>query len=128
MISPWRDQKADGKQTVVNNASTSASAAPDNAGASASLQTATDDLSQYRGQTRRYAYAIALGLSVIAVTAGVRALWPMLDTNSLRSVPTDQQNYFRWFDMLVSTLLLAGGAAGIHAPINALTSFFEKNS
>jgi len=128
LISPWRDQEADKKQNVVNNASTLVAAAPDNTRATDSLLAAADDLSQYTGQTRRYAYALALGFSVVAVTAGMRLLWPMLDASTLKSIPVDQQNYFRWFDMLISTLLLAGGAAGIHSPVNAFTSFFEKYS
>jgi hypothetical protein len=83
-------------------------------------------LNQYKGKTRQYAYAIAVALSVLAVTAGVRTLWPLLDTSKV--VPADQLNFFRWYDMVLTTLLLAGGAAGLHAPINAFTSFFEKKS
>ena len=127
VISPWRDKDADQMRSAIDNASKLASAAPDDAAASTHLQAVTDDFSQYTGQTRRYAYALAVVFGVIAVTGGVRALWPMLDTNTLKNLPTDQQSYFRWFDMLVSALLLAGGAAGIHAPINAFTSFFQKN-
>jgi hypothetical protein len=128
MISPWRDQEADKKQNTVNNASALLSGTPVNTDAAESLQAATDDLSQYTGQTRKYAYALAVAFSVIAVTAGVRVLWPMLDATHVRQLPVEQQNYFRWLDMLLSALLLAGGAAGIHAPINAITSFFQKNS
>src|ERR1700692_2104712 len=90
VISPWRDQEADRKQSVVKNASTLVAAAPDNPGAPDSLQDAADDLSLYTGQTRRYAYALALGFSVLAVTAGIRVLWPMLDANALKGLPADQ--------------------------------------
>jgi hypothetical protein len=128
VVSPWRDPEADKRQNAVNNASTLLSAAPDNTNAAESLQAATDDLSQYTGQTRKYAYALAVAFSVMAVTAGVRVLWPMLDATAVQNLPVGQQDYFRWFDMLISALLLAGGAAGIHAPINAITSFFQKNS
>lgn len=127
IISPWRDKDGDVKTSKVQNASTLMAAAPDPAQA-ANLQAATDDLNQYTGQTRRYAFALAFAFSLMAATAGVRVLWPMLDVNALKSIPVDQQNYLRWYDMLLSTLLLAGGAAGIHAPINAITGFFQKNS
>lgn len=128
VISPWRDQEGDRKQTKVTNVSTVLSVAPDNTQAASDLQDATDDLAQYTGQTRRYAFALAVAFSVMAVTAGVRVLWPMLDQVKVLSVPADQQDYFRWYDMLLTTLLLAGGATGIHAPISAITSFFQKNS
>lgn len=130
VISPWRDAEADKKQNTVNVATTLASAAPGDPGSVATLKDATDEFAHYTGQTRRYAYALALAFSVMAVTAGVRALWPLLDPNAVsgKTIPVDQLNYFRWYDMVLSTLLLAGGAAGLHAPINAFTSFFQKNS
>lgn len=128
VISPWRDKEGDRKVNAVQTVSTLVAAAPDNQAAVCTLQDATDDLAQYSGQTRRYAFALAVGFSVMAVTAGVRVLAPMLDANAFKTLPIDQIDYFRWYDMLVSTLLLAGGAAGIHAPINAITSFFQKNS
>ncbi|MFP5236778.1 MAG: hypothetical protein ACLGSD_12825 [Acidobacteriota bacterium] len=127
VISPWRDKEGDRKSSNVQTASKLMDAAP-GPDQAVSLQAATDDLNQYTGQTRRYAFALAFAFSVMAVTAGVRVLWPMLDVNALKSVPVDQQNYLRWYDMLLSTLLLAGGAAGIHAPISAVTGFFQKNS
>lgn len=128
VISPWRDKDGDQKVNAVQAVSTLVAAAPDSVAAVSTLQDATDDLAQYTGQTRRYAFALAVGLSAMAVTSGVRVLWPMLDANVLKTLPTDQQDYLRWFDMLLSTLLLAGGAAGIHAPITAITSFFQKSS
>lgn len=127
VISPWRDRDGDQKVSRVQTASTLLAASPDPDQA-ANLQAAADDLTQYTGQTRRYAFALAFAFSVMAVTAGVRVLWPMLDANALKTVPVDQQNYLRWYDMLLSTLLLAGGAAGIHAPVSAITGFFQKNS
>ena len=128
VISPWRDKEGDRKTNAVQTMSTLVAAVPDSPAAVSTLQDASDDLVQYTGQTRRYAFALAVAFSVMAVTAGVRVLWPMLDTTVLKTLPSDQLDYFRWYDMLLSTLLLAGGAAGIHAPITAITSFFQKNS
>lgn len=127
VISPWRDKEGDLKTNKVQTASTLMAAAPAPAQA-ADLQAANDDLAQYTGQTRRYAFALAFAFSLMAATAGVRVLGPLLDVNAMKTVPVDQQNYLRWYDMLLSTLLLAGGAAGIHAPITAITGFFQKNS
>ena len=128
VISPWRDKEGDRKANTVQTASTLVTAVPDSVAAVSNLQDATDDLTQFTGQTRRYAFALALAFSVMATTGGVRVLWPMLDPSIVKTLPADQLDYFRWYDMLLSTLLLAGGAAGIHAPISAITSFFQKNS
>jgi hypothetical protein len=124
VITPWRDPEADDKAIKVATAAAQVKAG--DANAQNALNTNAGDLNQYKGKTRQYAYAIAVALSVLAVTAGVRTLWPLLDTS--KAVPTDQLNFFRWYDMVLTTLLLAGGAAGLHAPINAFTSFFEKKS
>lgn len=125
VITPWRDPDADDKSNKVAAAAAQVEAGVDNA--QATLEARTSDLNEYTGKTRQYAYAIAVALSVLAVTAGVRTLWPLLDTSKVVPPPA-QLNFFRWYDMLLTTLLLAGGAAGLHAPINAFTSFFEKNS
>ncbi len=127
VISPWRDPDANAKMTQVIVAK--AKAAKDTATDEDQHQVTTSagDLNQYKGKTRQYAYAIALALGVAAVTAGVRTLWPLLDTKAMPASPVDQLNYFRWYDMVLTSLLLAGGAAGLHAPINAFTSFFQKS-
>jgi hypothetical protein len=124
VITPWRDPEADDKTSKV-------AAAKDQAGKSdatdddqKTLADNTSDLNQYKGKTRQYAYAIAVALSVFAVTAGIRTLWPLLDTS--KPVPAGQLDFFRWFDMVLTTLLLAGGADGLHAPINRFVSFFRE--
>jgi hypothetical protein len=123
VITPWRDPDADDKSSKVAAAAAQVKAGVDDA--QASLDTNTGDLNRYKGRTRQYAYAIAVALSVSAVTAGVRTLWPLLDTSKVVP-PPEQLNFFRWFDMVLTALLLAGGAAGLHAPVSAFTSFFEK--
>jgi hypothetical protein len=125
VISPWRDPDADAKASAVKIAAANAKAPHAPASAQHMLQTNTHDLNQYKGKTRQYAFAIAVVLSILAVTAGIRALWPLLD--QAQAPPADQLNYFRWYDMVLTALLLAGGANGLHAPINAFTSFFEKD-
>lgn len=128
VISPWRDKEGDRITSKVQDVSARVATAADPDQATHELEAVHDDLAQYTGQTRRYAFALAFAFSLMAATAGVRVLGPMLDPNTVKTIPVDQMNYFRWYDMLLTTLLLAGGAAGIHAPINAITSFFEKNS
>jgi len=131
VISPWRDKDADHKTNKVAAATVAVTAT---AGDPAALQLLADtkcDLTEYTGKTRQYAYAIALALSVVAVVAGIRTLWPMLPVDVVTGqskFPGDagQRYFFNLFDQALTALLLAGGAAGLHAPINGITSFFEK--
>ncbi len=126
VITPWRDPDADTKITKL--AAVKAKAEKDGAtdNDQDAVTASAGDLNQYRGKTRQYAYAIALALSVLAVTAGVRTLWPLLQSPG--TILEAQANFFRWYDMVLTALLLAGGAAGLHAPINAFTGFFEKSN
>lgn len=146
MISPWRDPGADQKARVLKDANS-------NTAAVASQQTAVDDYIQYKGKTRRYAFAFALLLGTAAAMVGIRALWPFIDdpngkflaasTPVVNGVTTiskaqgnpinDPQNHyartaFIVVDVVLSALLLAGGANGIHSVVTAFTSFFENNA
>lgn len=132
-ITPWRDPDADDKASKVKVASDSVKANVTDDQAKQELADSKNDLNQYRGKTRQYAYAVAVALSAVAVTAGVRALWPLLQPDNVTHQVTfpggdPQANFFCRYDMVLTTLLLAGGAAGLHAPINGFTSFFEKKN
>ena len=72
MISPWRDPGADVKARALRDAKS-------NTAAVASQHAAADDYTQYKGKTRRYAFAFALLLGTAAAMVGIRALWPFLD-------------------------------------------------
>lgn len=117
MISPWRDPGSDQKVQALK-------AATNNSAAIASQQAAADDYTQYKGKTRRYAFAFALLLGTAAAMVGVRALWPFLDDPSKNPPRTA----FIVVDVVLSALLLAGGANGIHSVVIMFTSFFDNNS
>jgi hypothetical protein len=146
MISPWRDPGADQKARVLKDAKS-------NTAAISSQQAAADDYTQYKGKTRRYAFAFALLLGTAAAMVGVRALWPFLDdpngtfvaatTSTASGVTTvskaqgnpinDSKNHnpktaFIVVDVVLSALLLAGGANGIHSVVSAFTTFFDNNA
>jgi hypothetical protein len=142
MISPWRDPGADQRARVLNDAK-------NNTAAVATQQAAANDYTEYKGKTRRYAFAFALLLGTAAAMVGIRALWPFLDDpngkflaasiSSVNGISTlgkaqgnpinDPQNHharaaFIVVDVVLSALLLAGGANGIHSVMTAFTSFF----
>jgi hypothetical protein len=146
VISPWRDPGADQKARALKDAK-------NNSAAIASQQAAADDYTQYKGQTRRYAFVVALLLGTAAATVGIRALWPFIDdpngifvaatastANGITTVTKAQgnpindphnnnlRNAFIVVDIALSSLLLAGGANGIHSVVTAFTNFFDKNT
>ena len=93
------------------------------------LQAASEVLDAYRGQTQRYAFAVGLVLSFCASAVGVRALWPFVSDPTVFKTTTDglrQADFFRNYDVIITTALLAGGADGLHAIISSITGFFQK--
>jgi len=131
LISPWRDTAA----SKLSRAVTAIKARPNdpttpiqNALNATDLQAAQEALDEYRGETQRYAFAVGLVLSFCAAVAGIRSHWPFLShPESFAALDSHQQVFFRNFDVLVTTALLAGGADGFHAIINSVTGFFQKN-
>jgi len=146
MISPWRDPGADQRARILKDVK-------NNTAAIASQQAAADDYTQYKGKTRRYAFAFALLLGTAAAIVGIRALWPFLDdpngkfvgatvstSNGVTTVSKVQGNpinnpenhhaktAFIVVDVVLSALLLAGGANGIHSVVTTFTSFFDSNT
>ena len=95
-------------------------------------------LNFYTGETQKYAFCALFLLGLCAAFVGVRAFGlfliqphPVANTPQLPLIEAPyygQNGAFRTFDVIISALLLAGGANGLHAPINALTSFFNNNA
>jgi hypothetical protein len=121
----------------------------------ATQDAAIDEFTEYKGKTRRYAWAVALVLGAAAAMVGVRALWPFVDdangkfaaavivadknTGRFTENPAvgnpinddgnqDLRRAFIVVDVLLSALLLAGGANGIHSIMTAFTSFFDATA
>jgi hypothetical protein len=148
IISAWRDEGASQLANAVRSAKRSAAAV-------ATQDAAIDEFTEYKGKTRRYAWAVALVLGAAAAMVGVRALWPFVDdangkfaaavivadknTGRFTENPAvgnpinddgnqDLRRAFIVVDVLLSALLLAGGANGIHSIMNAFTSFFDATA
>ncbi len=139
LITPWRDPGADCRTSKLAIARDQACRPGATGDDHQDLADSLSDLNKYTGKTRQYAYAIALAFSVCAAVAGVRTIWPLLDLDKA-GVPTfldkagmpiftisaQQLTFVHWFDLVLTALLLAGGAAGLHAPINGFITWAEK--
>jgi hypothetical protein len=123
-ISPWRDPKSGVLETKLSTAMASSAAIQ-------SQIVAGQDLEVYKGETKQYAFAIALTLGLAAAVVGVRALWPFVELQgnvSFSAASGMQQAAFKVVDVALSALLLAGGANGIHSAVNAFTTFFDATA
>lgn len=130
-VSPWRDAGASKLEKAVAaikarpaEASTSAQSAKD-------LESASNALDEYRGDTQKYAFAVSFTLSILASMVGIRALGPFVDLSRLHDphlTPAAQQLSFSCLDVALSAALLAGGADGIHSIVNAVTGFFDASA
>ncbi len=132
LISPWRDAGAAQLHRAVD-AIQARPANPANpvqtAANAADLAAANAALDQYKGETQRYAFAASLIMSFCAAAAGLRALAPFLSNVKIfDALDWHQQSFFRNFDVLVTTALLAGGADGFHGIISSISDFFPPRA
>jgi hypothetical protein len=85
-------------------------------------------LAEYRGATQKYAFSSAFLLGLLAAFVGVRSLGLFLPAVLPATIGKGQLGAFSVFDVVLTAALLAGGAHGLHAPINAFTSFFNASA
>jgi hypothetical protein len=138
VISPWRDAEANKLTQALAVLQAPASTVPPAAGATSGssgtgdeIESASERLADYKGRTQQYAFMASLTLSLAAAGVGVRALWPLLDMTSktgFEQASRAQQGTFLVVDIILSSLLLAGGADGIHSVINSFTTFFNTTA
>jgi hypothetical protein len=125
VITPWRSPEKKNRHAELDRAKASANA---------DIQkNANDSLDEYVGKTTLYAFVVAFLFSLVAAMAGVRALWPFIEVSPVAktafgSLPLAQKNTFIIVDVVLSAALLAGGANGIHSPVNAFKSFFDASA
>jgi hypothetical protein len=60
--------------------------------------------------------------------AGVRALQQFLAVNALGAAKDAQNDFFLTVDVLLTALLISGGADGLHSIVNAVTTFFDATA
>lgn len=83
-------------------------------------------LDAYTAHSQRLAFLIAFIIALLISMMGVRAIEMLVGDNLVASAPPFQRNLFVRVDILVTALLLTGGAEGIHKIVNAFTTFMES--
>lgn len=113
VISSWRDHEADRLEHVLKNATDPTSVAH------AQLR-----LNRYKLDTQRLSFLVSLTLALVAALVGVRAIAPLLDSTA--ALGAAQALWLMRFDVLITGLLLAGGAEGIHQIVTTFTTFLDS--
>lgn len=120
VISPWRDSNATRLKNTLKTAQVTA-------GAVLTQQAAQDSLDEYRGKTRQYAFLLLLCFGLAAAMAGVRAIQPLY-TVTVQSPGENQGSVFGAVDVVVTALMLAGGANGIHSIMSMFLSYIDTTT
>jgi phage tail sheath gpL-like len=142
IISPWRDTEANQlsntlhekrkhaqTQAAIAAASGAESATTNHAAAASAAASAADELNEYKGKTKQYAFALSLVLGLSVAFVGVRALVNFYDPTAPSPFESaNQQLMFNVVDVFISAAVLAGGANGMHSIINGFTTFFDVNA
>jgi hypothetical protein len=76
-------------------------------------------LASHRSGTQQLAFLVSMALGFLASTAGVSALGPLV------SISLPLPLFVRAVDILLTSLLLAGGADGIHRAVSVALDLFD---
>jgi hypothetical protein len=88
------------------------------------IQLAEGEMRDYRSRTRLYAFTGSTVLGLLIALAGVRALALFFDAGT--GVIAGQAWLFTALDVIVTGLLLAGGAEGLHKIVDTFTTWMEE--
>lgn len=80
------------------------------------------ELAEHRLGSRRRAFLLAVGLGMLAAVLGLRGLEGLLEPESAPGPG------FRFFDIVLTGLVIGGGADGIHKVVKAMTDYMEMVS
>lgn len=83
-------------------------------------------LDLYPAHSQRLALFCAFVISLLTAMMGVRAIEMLVDQSVVAGAPGPQRGLFVHVDILVTALLLTGGADGIHKVVAAFTAFVEQ--
>jgi hypothetical protein len=79
-------------------------------------------LHEYKLANRRIAFFLAVMLGLIAALLGFRGL------EALFATPPGAGSSLQFFDIVLTGVVIAGGADGIHTPVQAFTDYMERIS
>lgn len=99
-----------------------------NAGAkNANPWAAQGRMAAYRAQSQRMAFFTSVVLALVVSMMGIRAIEMLVQAGTIQGFQDEgQRSLFVWVDIMVTALLLAGGADGIHKVIDAFTTFLDR--
>lgn len=83
-------------------------------------------LTTYKADTMRIAFAAGVGMGMTVSAVGVRALALFIQPDQIAALAGSQRPLFTTVDVVITGLLIGGGADGIHKVVKVFTSFFDS--
>ena len=83
-------------------------------------------LTTYKAETKRIAFAAGVGIGVIVSAVGVRAFASFVDPDQIVGLAGWQRPLFMTVDVIITGLVIGGGADGIHKIVKVFTSFLDS--
>jgi hypothetical protein len=83
-------------------------------------------LTTFKADTMRITFAAGVGIGVIVSAVGVRALALFIDPDQIAALAGWQRPLFTTVDVVITGLVIGGGADGIHKIVKVFTSFFDS--
>ena len=124
LLTPWRGLESHRMTARVKQAKAKADKGEVD---SVALSNAEEELTEFKGHTRRIAFLMALALGMTISAVGFRGLEFFVDPNSIRET-SEQLIAFRVLDVLVTGALLAGKADGLHRIVSVFTSQLDRST
>lgn len=144
VVTTWRKLGRDQKETELSALESEQKAAPSNVNISKTIKDTKSAIVEYRQETLQMAVGFSIAFSFILTLAGVRLLTqffeiPYIDCLTGLEIEPEEcpsgldqlKSHFRWltgFDILITTLIIAGGSEGLHSIVSAITSFADKTA
>jgi len=143
LVTPWREKDAKAKTVAASAADDALKAHVDQviaAGVSPKdvadatsvlqqkAQDSAQDLTEYRTDTQRIAFAASMAIGVAVSLAGFRALDFFVQGGVTKALETHprQLMFFQALDVLLTGAVISGGADGLHQIVTIFTNFADS--
>jgi hypothetical protein len=127
-ICVWRDPKAAELELILKHAQEDLQANAGNAELKASVQRAQLSLTTYTSETKVIAMRAGFLLGLLISLFGIRALFGLIQPDSLAAASEIQRHCFNVLDVFVTGGVIAGGSDGIHKIMALYTEFMQQTT
>ena len=86
------------------------------------------ELKLFKCETQRITFTAAVSVGIVVSAVGIRVLALFIYPDQIEALVNPQRTLFTTVDVLITGLVIGGGADGIHKIVKVFTSFFDSVS